>query len=89
MDNDQLILQHLMKISEDIGSIKSDVSNLNENMTAHVKKDEQIQKEQEERLDKIEDQHKKVKWIAVGAGAVIGALFRVIEAMFGIGHGHQ
>lgn len=81
MDNDQVILQHLMKISEDLGSIKSDISNLSTSVATHIKKDEETQTELQSKLENLEDQHKKVKWMAAGAGAMIAGLWRVVEAV--------
>jgi hypothetical protein len=89
VDNNQIILQHLMKISEDLGSIKSDISNLSESVSTHIKKDEETQKELQDKVSILEDQHKRVKWLAAGAGAVIAGLWKVAEAFISNLSGHH
>ena len=77
-----------MQIKEDLGSIKSDISNISESVSAHINKDDSIHEDQEERITKLEDQQKKVKWMAVGAGAVIAGAWRIVEALIGSGGHH-
>jgi len=78
MDDSQ-ILDHLIGISKTIGSMDSKLDSLTESLKKHLEDDDEIHKKQDERIKELEDAHKKVKWIAMGAGGVIATLWRVIE----------
>jgi ABC-type hemin transport system substrate-binding protein len=73
------ITSHLIKISEDIGSIGTKIDNVADLVKQHTDKDDEVHEDHAQRITQLEDQHKKVKWIAVGAGFVLGGLWKVVE----------
>lgn len=78
MDNDN-ITAHLIKISEDIGSISAKLDAMNTSVINHAKDDKEFQEKTDTRISNLEDSQKKVRWIAVGAAAVLTGLYKVIE----------
>ena len=77
MDNDS-ITAHLIKISEDIGSISAKLDSINTSLTKHTEDDDEYQEKTDQRVLALEDSQKKVRWIAVGAAAVLTGLFKLL-----------
>lgn len=74
-ETNAVILDTVLKIKEDVGHIKASVANI-----------DAIVKDHNTRIEKVEDGQKKVKWMAVGAGAAFGVVWRVVEAFLGGPH---
>jgi hypothetical protein len=79
VDNENTIIAHLLKISEDIGSIDAKISNLNNTITKHIDDDEKYQDKTDARLTELEDSQKKVKWLAMGGAVVLSGLFKIFS----------
>lgn len=82
MDKDA-ILERLIKISEDVASLNTKVDAFQATITSHVKEDDDRYEKHSDRITKVEDQQKKVKWMAAGGAAVITALGYLAEVMVG------
>jgi hypothetical protein len=83
--DDDTILNHLMNISNDLGSINSKLDNVIESMKNHVKEDKDIHDGQEIRIKSLENSQNRLKWMAAGAAAIGAALWKVFELIFSSG----
>lgn len=89
MDNDN-ITDHLIKISSEIGAIGSKIDSLNDTLTKHIEDDKESFKDVYERaaasnarIGKLEDNHKKVRWVGVGMSVILIGLWRLTELLWG------
>lgn len=88
----EVILTNLLKIVQDIGELKGDIGGIKGDVAAvNTKLDGVVDtiNSQATRITTLEDSHKKVKWMALGAGTVVAGLWRLGEVIMGIApHGH-
>ncbi|MGH7744607.1 MAG: hypothetical protein ACREQ5_07295 [Candidatus Dormibacteria bacterium] len=80
MDNNNIVINHLIKISEDIGSINSKLDNISYTLTKHLDEDVQLHDEQGKQIQRLEDSHKRIKWVVGGATMIILGVWKVVEA---------
>lgn len=87
-NNENVVLTTLLQIKEQIGALDSatramdsKLDDFKSGLTAHFEQDKTEHQSQNEKIKELEDSQKKVKWVAIGAGAVITLLWKVAEAM--------
>jgi bacterioferritin (cytochrome b1) len=75
-----------MKISEDLGGLKSAIGNLTSSVETRQKADDYVHRDTAIRIQKLEENHRRIKWMATGAAAVVAGLWRVLEAVINSVH---
>lgn len=87
--SDENILNHLIQMRSQLtaiqttldGEIKNKLMNLSEEVSKHVADDEKLHEKADERIRKLEDGQKRIKWIAVTVGTIMAAVWRVASAL--------
>jgi len=84
MEKQDLVLNSLLEIKERLGSIDSTINSVSDKLES-LSDDN---KETEQRIAKLEDSQKKVKWLAMGAAGVIASVWHIIQTWWIGGNGH-
>lgn len=86
----QTILTTLMEIKEAQGEIQSDVKHTikqgedtQKMVRLHIEKDDEIHAGLSNRVGKLEETHRRVKWIAGGISTLVAAIVWVFEHLRG------
>ena len=85
MDENRTILETLLEIKENIGSVNSTLVSIKEKLIEQDSKTNHLSS----RVYAIETQQQKWKWTMAGAVAVCVGLFKAIELWFTHGGNHQ
>lgn len=78
MESSQVI-EHLIRISSDLGSLNSKLDALAAATKSHVDSDNKLHDEIEDRIQKLEYTQNKMKWVTVGIVTALSAVYNLIS----------
>ena len=79
LNHSDIILTNLLSLIEQIGSMDTKLDSLDLKLMEHLRVDETLHNTQNDKIQKIHDSQKRIKWVATGAALAISAFWKVVS----------